>query len=85
MLRLEETHLVKRTLLARAEKISGGSYPAGSVLAGALAHASRSTDELLTLVQTTLKELTCTVEDVKKSDKVARCFESNMDMLDLFL
>ena len=47
VLRLEETHLVRRTLLARAEKISGGSYPAGFVLAEAPAHAS--TDELLQL------------------------------------
>ena len=45
VLRLDETHLVKRTLLARAEKFSGGSYPAGFVLAEAPAHASK--DELL--------------------------------------
>ena len=38
---------MKRTLLARAEKISGGSYPAGFVLAEAPAHASK--DELLQL------------------------------------
>ena len=47
MLRLDETHLVKRTLLARAEKLSGGSYPAGFVLAEASAHASK--DVLLQL------------------------------------
>ena len=47
VLRLDETHLVKRTLLARAEKFSGGSYPAGFVLAEAPAHASK--DELLQL------------------------------------
>ena len=47
VLRLDETHLVKRTLLARAEKLSGGSYPAGFVLAEAPAHASK--DELLQL------------------------------------
>ena len=34
--------------MARADKFSGGSYPAGFVLAEALAHAS--TDELLQLV-----------------------------------
>ena len=39
-------HLVKRTILARAEEISGGLYPAGFVLA-APAHASN--DELLQL------------------------------------
>ena len=47
MLRLDETPLVKRTLLVRAEQFSLGSYPAGFVLAEALAHASR--DELLQL------------------------------------
>ena len=45
-----ETHLVEmgqRTLLARAERFGGGSYPAGFVLAKAPAHASG--DELLQL------------------------------------
>ena len=51
MLRLDETHLVKRTLLARAEEISGGAYPAGFVLAEAPAHASK--DELLQLAADT--------------------------------
>ena len=41
MLRLDETHLVKRTLLARAEKFSRGSHLAGFVLAEAPAHASK--------------------------------------------
>ena len=44
---LDETHLVKRTLLARAKQFSGGSYPAGFVLAEAPAYASK--DELLQL------------------------------------
>ena len=47
VLRLDETHLVKGTQLARAEKFSGGSYPAGFVLAKAPAHAS--TGELIQL------------------------------------